>query len=98
MHGEGKGHVFLRRLECIKALFYVMDAAGMEGCDPIKHLEIMADESMTDDHELMTDGDGDLVRRQQIESTARNRGMQDFISAGIDSKGYGEYRCMEMMY
>lgn len=55
--GRGKGHDFLRHLERTKALLYIVDAAGVDGRDPISDFEILVDE-------LSAYGDGDLLERR----------------------------------
>lgn len=55
--GRGKGHDFLRHLERTKALLYIVDAAGVDGRDPINDFEILVDE-------LSAYGDGDMLKRR----------------------------------
>ena len=55
--GKGKGHDFLRHLERTKALLYIVDAAGIDGRDPIDDFEILIDE-------LSAYGDGDMLNRR----------------------------------
>eukprot|EP00980_Cylindrotheca_fusiformis_P003270 scaffold738_cov124-Cylindrotheca_fusiformis.AAC.9 len=64
--GRGKGHDFLRHLERTKALLFpcwvtyqIVDAAGMDGRDPIDDLEVLADE-------LAAYGDGDMLNRRSL--------------------------------
>ena len=42
--GRGMGHDFLRHLERTKALLYIVDAAGVDGRDPIQDLQILVEE------------------------------------------------------
>lgn len=55
--GKGKGHDFLRHLERTKALLYIVDAAGIDGRDPIEDFEILI-------QELSAYGDGDMLNRR----------------------------------
>ena len=55
--GRGKGHDFLRHLERTKALLYIVDAAGMDGRDPISDFEILL-------NEISAYGDGDMLNRR----------------------------------
>lgn len=55
--GKGKGHDFLRHLERTKALLYIVDAAGIDGRDPVKDFEVLV-------QELSAYGDGDMLNRQ----------------------------------
>ena len=55
--GKGKGHDFLRHLERTKALLYIVDAAGIDGRNPISDFEILM-------HELSAYGDGDMLNRR----------------------------------
>jgi Obg family GTPase CgtA len=55
--GRGKGHDFLRHLERTKALLYIVDAAGVDGRDPINDFEILVDE-------LSAYGHGDMLNRR----------------------------------
>ncbi|CAJ1969204.1 unnamed protein product [Cylindrotheca closterium] len=57
--GRGKGHDFLRHLERTKALLFIVDAAGMDGRDPVDDLEILVDE-------LQAYGDGDMLNRRAL--------------------------------
>jgi Obg family GTPase CgtA len=55
--GRGKGHEFLRHLERTKALLYIVDAAGMDGRDPLTDFETLV-------NELSAYGNGDLLNRK----------------------------------
>jgi len=55
--GRGKGHDFLRHLERTKALLYIVDAAGIDGRDPIEDFEVLTEE-------LSAYGDGDMLNRR----------------------------------
>lgn len=55
--GKGKGHDFLRHLERTKALLYIVDAAGIDGRDPIEDFDVLV-------HELSAYGDGDMLNRR----------------------------------
>lgn len=55
--GRGKGHDFLRHLERTKALLYIVDAAGVDGRDPIADFETLVSE-------LEAYGDGDMLNRR----------------------------------
>jgi GTP-binding protein len=55
--GKGKGHDFLRHLERTKALLYIVDAAGIDGRDPIEDFEVLI-------QELSAYGDGDMLNRR----------------------------------
>ena len=55
--GKGKGHDFLRHLERTKALLYIVDAAGIDGRDPIADFETLV-------QELAAYGDGDMLNRR----------------------------------
>jgi Obg family GTPase CgtA len=55
--GRGKGHDFLRHLERTKALLYIVDAAAMDGRDPISDFEILL-------NEIEAYGDGDMLNRR----------------------------------
>jgi GTPase len=57
--GRGKGHDFLRHLERTKALLFIVDAAGVDGRDPISDLRILADE-------LSAYGDGGMMDRNSL--------------------------------
>mmetsp|Transcript_222 Transcript_222/g.390 ORF Transcript_222/g.390 Transcript_222/m.390 type:complete len:540 (+) Transcript_222:232-1851(+) len=55
--GRGKGHDFLRHLERTKALLYIVDAAAVDGRDPINDFQTLVDE-------LAAYGDGDMLNRR----------------------------------
>jgi GTP-binding protein len=55
--GKGKGHDFLRHLERTKALLYIVDAAGIDGRDPIEDFEVLI-------QELSAYRDGDMLNRR----------------------------------
>jgi len=55
--GRGKGHDFLRHLERTKALLYIVDAAGIDGRDPVEDFEVLV-------QELSAYGDGDMLNRR----------------------------------
>jgi len=55
--GRGQGHDFLRHLERTKALLYIVDAAGIDGRDPIEDFEVLV-------QELTAYGDGDMLSRR----------------------------------
>lgn len=57
--GRGRGHNFLKHLERTKALLYIVDAAGVDGRDPINDLAILVDE-------IISYGDGDMMRRPAL--------------------------------
>lgn len=57
--GRGRGHDFLRHLERTKALLYIVDAAGVDGRDPIEDLLTLTDE-------LSAYGDGDMLTRPAL--------------------------------
>jgi len=42
--GRGQGHDFLRPVERTKALLYIVDAAGVDGRNPVEDLIVLADE------------------------------------------------------
>jgi GTP-binding protein len=55
--GRGRGHDFLRHLERTKALLYIVDAAAMDGRNPITDFEVLL-------KELSAYGDGDMLNRR----------------------------------
>jgi len=57
--GRGQGHDFLRHIERTKALLYMVDAAGVDGRDPVEDLMVLVDE-------LDSYGDGNLLERRAI--------------------------------
>jgi Obg family GTPase CgtA len=57
--GRGRGHDFLRHLERTKALLYIVDAAGVDGRDPVRDFEILVDE-------LSEYGDSDMLNRRAL--------------------------------
>jgi Obg family GTPase CgtA len=57
--GRGKGFEFLRHIERTKVLLYMIDAAGVDGRDPIDDLYVLA-------NELEAYGDGSLLDRRAI--------------------------------
>ena len=57
--GRGRGHDFLRHLERTKALLYIVDAAGVDGRDPVEDLRVLADE-------IGSYGDGDMLERPAL--------------------------------
>jgi len=59
LEGRGRGHDFLRHLERTKALLYIVDAAGVDGRDPLSDLSILVDE-------LKAYGDSDMLDRPAI--------------------------------
>jgi GTP-binding protein len=70
--GRGRGHDFLRHLERTKALLYIVDAAGVDGRDPVEDFEILVDEiaaynggSMLDRNALMVANKVDLLDQEQ---------------------------------
>jgi len=57
--GRGRGHDFLRHLERTKALMYIVDAAGVDGRDPLNDLSILVDE-------IQSYGDADMMARPAL--------------------------------
>mmetsp|Transcript_29399 Transcript_29399/g.53850 ORF Transcript_29399/g.53850 Transcript_29399/m.53850 type:complete len:174 (+) Transcript_29399:409-930(+) len=57
--GRGRGHDFLRHLERTKALLYIVDAASVDGRDPVEDLTILA-------QELASYGSGDMLTRPAL--------------------------------
>jgi len=57
--GKGRGHDFLRHLERTKALLYIVDAAGVDGRDPVEDFRILVDE-------LAAYGDGSMIEREAL--------------------------------
>lgn len=57
--GRGRGHDFLRHLERTKALIYIVDAAGVDGRDPVEDLQVLVDE-------LAAYGDGSMLQREAL--------------------------------
>ena len=57
--GRGRGHGFLRHLERTKALLYIVDAAGVDGRDPVGDLRVLAEE-------IASYGEGDMMRRPAL--------------------------------
>jgi len=57
--GRGMGLDFLRHIERTKALLYVVDAAGVDGRDPVDDLLVLADE-------LDSYDDGNLLNRRAL--------------------------------
>lgn len=53
------GHDFLRHLERTKALLYIVDAAGVDGRDPMEDLRILVEE-------LGEYGDGEMLGRRAM--------------------------------
>lgn len=51
--GVGLGHDFLRHIERTKILLHVVDAAGIEGRDPVEDIRIMMDELRRYDEKLL---------------------------------------------
>ncbi|MBT9134013.1 MAG: GTPase Obg [Firmicutes bacterium] len=50
--GQGLGHAFLRHIERTRALIHVVDAAGTEGRDPLRDIEIINNELASYSSEL----------------------------------------------
>jgi GTP-binding protein len=57
--GRGRGHDFLKHLERTKALLYIVDAAGVDGRDPLEDFSILVDE-------IQSYGDGDMMARPAL--------------------------------
>ena len=57
--GRGRGHDFLKHLERTKALLYIVDAAGVDGRDPIHDLTTLVEE-------IESYGDGDMMTRPAL--------------------------------
>ena len=57
--GRGRGHAFLKHLERTKALLYIVDAAGVDGRDPLHDLSTLVDE-------IESYGDGDMMTRPAL--------------------------------
>jgi Obg family GTPase CgtA len=57
--GRGRGFDFLRHLERTKALLYIVDAAGVDGRDPLNDLRILVDE-------IKSYGDSDMLERPAL--------------------------------
>lgn len=76
--GRGRGIEFLRHIERTKALVYMVDAAGVDGRDPINDLKILGNElreygssGIFGENEMGGDGDGEYgeemrKRRREI--------------------------------
>lgn len=58
-YGRGRGHDFLRHLERTKALMYVVDAAGVDGRNPLDDFSALVDE-------IQAYGDGDMMNRPAL--------------------------------
>ena len=57
--GRGRGFDFLRHLERTKALLYIVDAAGVDGRDPLNDLSILV-------NEIRAYGDSDMLERPAL--------------------------------
>ena len=57
--GRGRGHAFLKHLERTKALLFIVDAAGVDGRDPLDDLSTLVDE-------IESYGDGDMMTRPAL--------------------------------
>ena len=57
--GRGRGHDFLRHLERTKSLLYIVDAAGVDGRNPVDDLRILAEE-------IASYGDGAMMNRPSL--------------------------------
>jgi Predicted GTPase len=57
--GRGRGFDFLRHLERTKALVYLLDAAGVDGRDPLTDLRVLVEE-------VRSYGNGDMLQRPAL--------------------------------
>jgi Obg family GTPase CgtA len=57
--GRGRGFDFLRHLERTKALVYLLDAAGVDGRDPLTDLRVLVEE-------IRSYGNGDMLQRPAL--------------------------------
>jgi GTPase involved in cell partitioning and DNA repair len=57
--GRGRGSDFLKHLERTKALLYIVDAAGVDGRDPLSDLKVLVSE-------LASYGNGELLGRNAL--------------------------------
>lgn len=57
--GRGRGHDFLRHLERTKSLLYIVDAAGVDGRDPVEDLRVLT-------NELLCYGEGDMLSKPAL--------------------------------
>eukprot|EP00557_Chaetoceros_sp_GSL56_P011835 CAMPEP_0176486482 /NCGR_PEP_ID=MMETSP0200_2-20121128/5590_1 /TAXON_ID=947934 /ORGANISM="Chaetoceros sp., Strain GSL56" /LENGTH=543 /DNA_ID=CAMNT_0017883183 /DNA_START=410 /DNA_END=2041 /DNA_ORIENTATION=+ len=57
--GRGRGFDFLRHLERTKALVYLLDAAGVDGRDPLIDLRVLVEE-------IHSYGNGDMLQRPAL--------------------------------
>lgn len=57
--GRGRGFDFLRHLERTKALLYLLDAAGVDGRDPLTDLRTLVEE-------IRSYGNGDMLQRPAL--------------------------------
>lgn len=91
--GRGRGHDFLRHLERTKALLYIVDAAGVDGRNPVEDLKILIDElaaygdgSMLDRNALVVANKVDLLDETKYEDVVQ--GLEAVIhEAGLHTSG-----------
>lgn len=57
--GRGRGHDFLKHIERTKALMYIVDAAGVDGRDPLNDLAVLVDE-------IASYGNKDMMKRPAL--------------------------------
>lgn len=57
--GRGRGHDFLKHIERTKALLYIVDAAGVDGRDPLSDLNVLIEE-------IASYGNEDMMKRPAL--------------------------------
>jgi GTP-binding protein len=70
--GRGRGHDFLKHIERTKALLYIVDAAGVDGRDPLQDLNVLVEE-------IASYGNEDMMERPALIVANKLDLIQDHI-------------------
>ena len=98
--GVGLGHAFLRHVECTKVFIHVVDAAGVEGDDPVENVRKINQELEAYNPELMkrpqviaankTDIPGSEENVERLKEAYEKEGFEVFPISAATNKGLDE--------
>jgi GTPase len=81
--GRGRGHDFLKHIERTKALLYIVDAAGVDGRDPLTDISVLVDEIASYGNEDMMERPALVVANKM--DLIQDQSLQDEILYALSS-------------